>query len=305
MDVELGEKIAETNGTSIDPDVIFYQSRFKIAEVLIIIIALFAIAADGIILYIVAKYKSLHVRTNLYLCSLCFCNLIYMLFTPYTLNLFNSASYVTALMVCFVDELFFLFMAANYIFVSVLLFDWYVVTYKSLSCGARCRNNYQTILTVIWIFLVSMAICIITFCSIGIFWFPFIALLAIFSYFGLFCCICGIHVMKLLNRKITSVVEIKNYLELSYATSYCLCWLPNLIGMIMAIRGYMRGTLDDHLIILSFGIGYLHPIILLIQMYSKDKKFQSYFNKTFRKKEGDSISIGNVVIEDEHRTTLV
>lgn len=290
------------NGT-FDPDESFHRERQNVLDIPILLVATAAVIADVIIIYNILKHKELRTRTNIYIVNFCICNIFYLIFTPLMLNLFSASEVIHASLICFSDELFFLFMLGNYVFICILLTDWYIVTYKSLNASARCRASYKLVIALVWSALSVFLVGIFLLCTSGVSLFLFLGFLAIACYFCSFIFMAFICVMKFINEKTTSMVEVKSNTELCYVASYFLCWLPN--WCYIFVTAFTKFKASNIIIGLSsFIFGYIYPIILLYLMYKKDDKFRNairiwMFNDERRNVDEDSHR------NDEHSTTLL
>ncbi|XP_044753985.1 somatostatin receptor type 4-like [Coccinella septempunctata] len=286
-----------------EPDENYRYERENILDIPILLAATAGIVADLIIVFTILRNKELRTRSNIYIVNLCICNIFYLFFTPLILNLFSAAEKLHASTICFSDELFFLFMLGNYVFICILLSDWYIVTYKSLNASARCRASYKLVISTVWATLFVLLITIFLQCTSGISLFLFIALLAIIFYFCSFIFVAVIFVMKVINERTTSVVEAKSNTELLYVMSYFFCWLPNWMYIFVSVFAKII-TRAAFLGLCTFMLGYLHSIILLYLMYGRNEKFRIamrkwMFNEEVRNVEEDSYK------DDEHFTTLL
>lgn len=286
-----------------DPDESYRSERQNILDVPILLAASAGIIADFIIVYTILRYRELRTRINIYIVNLCICNVFYLIFTPLILNLFSAAEKIYAATICFSDELFFLFMLGNHVFICILLSDWYIVTYKSLNASARCRASYKLVIATVWVIFSVLSLTIFLQCTSGVSLFLFIAVLAIIFYFCSFIFVAFICLMKVVNERTTSVVEAKSNTELLYVLSYFVCWLPN--WMYIFISVFARFIISNVIIgLCTFIIGYVHSVILLYIMYKKDTKFRDavrkwVFNDSRRNVEEDAPK------NDEHFTTLL
>ncbi|KAK9890779.1 hypothetical protein WA026_012124 [Henosepilachna vigintioctopunctata] len=260
------------------------------------------VVANCIITYIILRNKSLRVRSNIYIVNFCICNILYLIFTPLILNLFSAAERIHVSVICYSDEIFFLFMFGDYLFICIILLDWYIVTYKSLRTSARCRASYKLVIVSVWTIIIVLMLTIILQCSTGVSLFAFIAAIAILSYFITLILIVFISIMKFINERTTSIIEVKTNLPLIYVLTYFLCWLPNCLYIVIISVFNLHGLVAFALG--TFVIGYTYSPILLVIMYKRDEKFGKALRKSLCNVEPEN-SEENHVNGDEHLTTLI
>jgi hypothetical protein len=117
------------------------------------------------------------------------------------------------------------FMLGNLIFVSILVLDWYVTNYLSQKCATICRRSSKFATLVIWILMFVFIINSLFFCFYKVH-VPYVLLLALIATLFIIVVVVGIHVLRVIKWKTSSVIIVKSNLVLILVSSYLLCWLP-------------------------------------------------------------------------------
>lgn len=289
MDLEVIDNIS-ANG-SFNPDTSYHIYRNHHVDTIITSFGLGSVVASILIIFIVRRYKVLHTRSNAYMVNLCLSNILYLLFSPMFLNLFSIAEIVLAEEICIVDESLMLLLLSLFVFATVLVLDWYIITYKSYNVSLKCKSSYTFILISIWLIIFAFFITICLQCAAGIAVFPIITIIAVFVYLYFFIFVCLIHMARLCNYGNPNNSREESGLELEIGTLFCLCWLPNCclhISYAFEIKHWFEFEL------FTYCIAHTYPIILFTLLYYKDGKFRVCCRNMFKneKLEVDTTETG-------------
>ncbi|XP_044754428.1 galanin receptor type 2-like [Coccinella septempunctata] len=301
MDLEIIDNIS-TNGT-FDPSTSYHLNRNHHVDTLITIFGLGSVIASILIIFIFRRYQVLHTRTNAYVTNLCVSNILYLLFSPLFLNLFGIAEIVQAEEICIVDESLMLLLLSLFVFATVLLLDWYIITYKSYNVSVRCKSSYTLIIATIWLIFISFFITICLQCASGISVFPIITIIGAFFYLYFFIFVFLIHIARLFKFANPNAIQGELELELEIGTLFCMCWMPNCAMYVSYVFG-LRYSLDLELF--TYCIAHTYPIILFTLLYYKDGNFRICCRNLFKNErlETESEEIGTDRSGGKQRFTL-
>ncbi|KAK9890781.1 hypothetical protein WA026_012125 [Henosepilachna vigintioctopunctata] len=199
-----------------------FMGKYFIIDITLLMVSVMGVVADILIVFAVIKFETLHTRRNMYLVNFCLLNSIFLSISPAVMH--TSTKIVQTYFLCFSDEVFLILMISNHMFICVVITDWYITTYKSINLAVRCRRSYKVVVTTVWLIIFSLLFTVILQCLIGIAIYPLLLYGGLFFYFICILFLAFFHIMKYVNEKTTSIIDVKWNVEVLSTTLYLVCW---------------------------------------------------------------------------------
>jgi hypothetical protein len=272
-----------TNSSNSTLDVHHPAFYVQIINIFATSMAIGGVASNIIIIYTLIKFQKPNVHYNIYIASWCACNAL--------LIVAFRSNFITHVVQCVTVYFTFVFMLGNTIFVSILVLDWYVTNYLSQNSATICRKSSKFVTLVIWIVIVVFVMNSLFFCFYKIH-VPYILLLVLIGTLFAIVVIIGIHVLRLIKWKTSSVIIVKSNLVLILVSSYLLCWLPKWVRVCHLLIFEEYHTYDG-LGELTTGIAFSNSVVVLFLLYCCDETFKKSLGRMCKCKEENSVVGGD------------
>lgn len=294
MDLEVFDN--NTENSTFDPNENYAFDVNYYLEVPTFIVATLSSIANALMILMIIRFRVLHTTSYFYLANWCICNFGITILTHSTFTILGISEMVSATTLCIWFHVVFAFMFGNLLFVFVLILNWYIVTFSSQGyCALKCRRYYKIFAAIIYILLLILLVKSVLYCLkfVSI---PLLILLSCLAYFLVTILIFIISILRMIKLRTSSIVVEKSNIEFKIALSHFLCWLPNILLMVVHIVIHLHITLQYICQI----IWYSNACVVFLLLYFNDSDFKTCLGTLFNikvnvsQKENKDIPLINV-----------
>lgn len=261
-----------TFNTDIAPDesmsMIFHEIVFSV-------ICLVGIIADGLIIYILQRFKNMQSSTNVYIVNWLISDAVYLLLTPCFYRIFSALEdlFIGEEIVCISFEFASVLQITSIVFIGVLCINWFLTVYT-----VRFGRFSRIVVVGVWL---AAAASIVTFSSFCVqqLYSLYSHYILFFGYAALMCTVAAMHVARYTTRWCDAHDKLR--LNLTLVTVYVICWFPSWLCLLIAsvIESYL---LLYYLSIIAACLGYLNPLVNVYVFAKVNKNFRMCLLQVFR-----------------------
>lgn len=292
----------ERNTSSIvSPEFIYNNpdaTKALIMGIFKVVICIVGTLVDGLIIYIIMKYKNMQKPANIYIMNWLIADAMFVLVDPAEYHLVAMLKHFTvnASHICLFFSLSLIIRTLNVFFMLLMMFQWFFEDSAENLFDKHCHKLVLSVWAsgIIGILVVTHS-CLTTFyhSTIGD-----VGLALVVFVFTI--CLFVIHC----KRRCTNPFSRNSSLSIALISSFCLCW-SGLTIIMMFYAANKDSNVITWIYYVSSIVVYMYPLLCLYLFYKIDKKFAICWKLLFGYEDNQDEASTNFDEEEEINTTKI